>query len=159
MGAIKDLTELVTRLVDSVKDRKFAAELREVQRMIASLQSEQAEAHEQRIALMTENAQLKQKIAAFEQSTSQTQQRSTQTEGQLDEIATKMLVLIANTNTNMTPQAVIQFLRLPTAKGEYHFDQLLKRKFVHSHGGQMGVGFFYHATAAGREYLAKAGLL
>jgi hypothetical protein len=40
MGAIKDLVGLVTQLTDSVKDRKFASELRNIQSMIGSIQSE-----------------------------------------------------------------------------------------------------------------------
>ena len=67
MGAIKDLVDLVTKLSDNVQDRKFAAELREIQRTIGNLQSEQAALHEQRIALMTENAELKQKVSMLEQ--------------------------------------------------------------------------------------------
>lgn len=66
MGAIKDLVDLVGRLTDSVKDRKFAAELREIQRMIGGILSEHAELHESRIALMTENEKLKKKIPSFE---------------------------------------------------------------------------------------------
>jgi hypothetical protein len=67
MGAIKDLVGLVTQLTDSVKDRKFASELRNIQSMIGSIQSEHAQMHEQRIKLMTENAELKQKIISLEQ--------------------------------------------------------------------------------------------
>jgi hypothetical protein len=44
-----------SQLTDSVKDRKFASELRNIQSMIGSIQSEHAQMHEQRIKLMTEN--------------------------------------------------------------------------------------------------------
>jgi len=159
MGVIKDITDLVTRLINSVQDRKFAAELLEIQRMIGSLQSEQADLHEQRIALMTENAQLKQKIVALEQRVAQSQQRGTKPDDQLDEIAVEMLVFIANTTDDITEEDVIEHLRLPQAKGKYHFDQLLKREFVRTTRGQTGVGWFYDATPEGRDYLAKAGLL
>jgi len=46
MGAIKDLVDLVTQLNNSVEDRKFALELREIQKMIGGLQSEHADIHE-----------------------------------------------------------------------------------------------------------------
>lgn len=58
---IKDLVDLVGRLIESVQDRKFAAELREVQGMISGLLSEHAALHESRIALMNENQELKNK--------------------------------------------------------------------------------------------------
>jgi len=65
MGAVKDLVDLVTQLAGSVQDRKFAAELRGIQSMIGAIQSEHASLHEQRIVLMTENAELKQTIASL----------------------------------------------------------------------------------------------
>ena len=49
MGAVKDLVDLVTQLSNSIEDRKFAAELREIQSMIGGIQSEHAAMHEQRI--------------------------------------------------------------------------------------------------------------
>ncbi len=67
MGTIKDLVDLVTQLNSSVEDRKFAGELRQVQSMIGAIQSEHAEIHEQRIILMTENAELKQVIASLKE--------------------------------------------------------------------------------------------
>ena len=66
MGAVNYLADLVTKLSDSVQDRKFAAELREIQRIVESLMSEQAELHESRIELMTDNEKLKKKIPALE---------------------------------------------------------------------------------------------
>ncbi len=75
MGAIKDIVDLTTKLVDSVKDRKFAAELRELQRMIGGFQSEQAELHESRIALLSENAELKTKVSALQDSLTNCQQK------------------------------------------------------------------------------------
>jgi septal ring factor EnvC (AmiA/AmiB activator) len=67
VGAVKDLVDLVTQLSNSIQDRKFAAELRQIQIMIGSILSELAEIHEQRIALPTENAKLKHKIATLNQ--------------------------------------------------------------------------------------------
>lgn len=59
MGVLVDLAKLVTQLLDSVQDRKFAAELREIQRMIGSLQLEHAALHEQNLNLRTENMNLR----------------------------------------------------------------------------------------------------
>lgn len=159
MGAIKDLTDLVARLVESVQDRKFAAELREVQRMIGSIQSEQAAMHEQRMTLITENADLKQKIAALEQRLEQAQPRGSQTHEQLDEISEKMLLLVANTTDNITKDDLIQHVNLPRAKACYYFDQLLNRKFVRKAGGNLDVGWYYAATPEGREYLVRRDLI
>ena len=78
MSALTDLVTLVSRLTDSVKDRKAATELREIQRMIASLQTEQASSHESRIALMTENAELKQYVATFKLRVAEVESRHVQ---------------------------------------------------------------------------------
>ena len=78
----------------------------------------------------------------------------------LQDESEKMLVLIANDTTGkVTSKIVIHHLGLSQAKGDYFFDQLLTDKLVDTSSGQMGIGWFYHATKAGREYLAKHGLL
>ena len=59
MGALKDIIDLVTQLSTSVTDRKFAAELRDIQSMIRAHQSAHVTLHEQRISLLTENAKIK----------------------------------------------------------------------------------------------------
>ena len=76
MGAIKDLVDLVTRLSESVQDRKFAGELRQIQGMIGGILSEHAELHESRIALMTDNEKLKKQIPALEARIAQLQKEN-----------------------------------------------------------------------------------
>ncbi len=66
MGTIKDLVDLVTQLSTSIADRKVAAELREVQNLALTLQSEQAALHEANIALREERQELKDKIRSLE---------------------------------------------------------------------------------------------
>jgi hypothetical protein len=85
MGAIKDLTDLTVKLIDSAKDRKFAGELREIQRMVAALQSEHADIHEKRIALMAENAELKQRIGTLQTELAASRQKLTAQQQQADE--------------------------------------------------------------------------
>jgi predicted nuclease with TOPRIM domain len=106
MGAIKDLVGLVTQLTDSVKDRKFASELRNIQSMIGSIQSEHAQMHEQRIKLMTENAELKQKIISLEQEILDIKQGITASNNQSISKTTneeeKILLLLSETETDKT---------------------------------------------------------
>jgi hypothetical protein len=66
MGTIKDLVDLVTQLLNSVKDRKIAEELREIQTQASILQSDQASLHEANMKLREENLELKDKIRSFE---------------------------------------------------------------------------------------------
>ena len=159
MGTISDLTMLVTKLVDRIKDRKAAADLREIQQMIAALQSEQAKLHENNIELRAENMNLREQNLSLQQQLSQGKHSQEQPDGELDEIATKMLVVIANTRRDLTRDMIIQQLGLSKAKGEYHFDQIYKRKLAEATHGQMGVGMFWGTTEEGREYLASHNLL
>lgn len=133
-GITKDVIDLMEK-----KLTLLTGELDASQRKVAGL--------EQTVTrLEIENSQLRSQL------------RNPQADG-LDEIASKMLVMIANSTDRITKRDVIGELRLPQAKGDYHFVQLIKLKFIQSFSGQIGVGAFYDATPAGREYLAQAGLL
>lgn len=159
MGAIKDLVDLVTQLTNNVQDRKFAAELREIQKMIADIQTEHAALHEQRIELMTENAELKQTIASLKEEIANSSiQESTHT-NRIPEQAEKMLIFLASTRDRTTKDDAIHHAGLSTAKGDYFFDMLLKNEYVVRTSGQIGVGWFYAATSEGRKYLAENELL
>lgn len=117
---------------------------------VASLEQENA-------ALLRQNRQLKVENENFKKQPQIAQPAS----DELDEICSKMLVTLANYNgrDGITNHELIQHLGLQKAKGDYHFDQLVKRKFVHTSSGVMGRGMFYHVTSAGRDYMAKKGLL
>lgn len=66
MGTIKDLVDLATQLVISVEDRKIASELREIQTLALTLQSEQASLHAANIKLREEKIELSDKIRSLE---------------------------------------------------------------------------------------------
>lgn len=66
MGTIKDLVDLATQLSTSISDRKIAAELREIQNLALTLQSEQASLHEANMALREERQELKDEIRSLE---------------------------------------------------------------------------------------------
>lgn len=177
MGAIKDIVDLCIQLRNENRDGKISAALSEIQSLTLALQSEQAAIVEKNVQLVTDNLQLKQKLLELEASHLETiaalQQRhreeiariaSTHSRpkvDQLNEIETKMLVALANQpdHNPMTDEELIQRLGLAKAKGDYHFDQLRKRKFVATGGGQMGRGMFWFVTDSGRDYMAQAGLL
>ena len=66
MGTIKDLVDLATQLVNSVEDRKIAAELRGIQTLALTLQSDQASLHEANMKLREEKIELSDKIRSLE---------------------------------------------------------------------------------------------
>jgi hypothetical protein len=159
MGAIKDLTDLVIRLLEKADDRKFAAELREVQKMIASIQSEHAAIHEQRIALMSENADLKQQIANLKQQLVELKGIQHRPDGdvRLETTAEKILLAVAHSLDAVSRDQFVPELQLPLPKVHRYFDQLSERGLVIQVSADGPL--LYEATPEGRAYLDRAGLL
>lgn len=67
---------LVSKLVESIQDRKFAAEMREVQKMVATVNAEHFELNNSKLQLIAENTQLKQRVASLEQSITDAQKQN-----------------------------------------------------------------------------------
>lgn len=68
MSTIKDIIDLTTQLSKSVKDRKFAAEISQIQSLISTVQLENA-------SLMSENLELQKKIFELEKNISNLKDR------------------------------------------------------------------------------------
>jgi hypothetical protein len=66
MGNIKDIIDLTTQLANSVKDRKIASDLNDIQQLILALQSEQADLHEKNIKLREDKLDLNDRIQKLE---------------------------------------------------------------------------------------------
>ena len=77
----------------------------------------------------------------------------------LDEQAIKMLVALANKQDATTSEALAARLGLPPAKGGFHFDQLVTRRFVIQRACSPDGDPVWEATASGRSYLAQKRLL
>jgi regulator of replication initiation timing len=136
----------------------------------AGLSKDVIDLMEKKLALLTtELDDTRQKIAALEREKAQLKAEIDQLRKQLERLqpgtdalpaeSERMLVVFASSSRGITSDHVIQQLGFSQAQGDYYFDQLLKRKFVHASSGQMGVGWFYYATPEGRDYLARHGLL
>jgi cell division protein FtsB len=150
MAAMTDLAARVKGLVGSFSHKKFAEELEEVQRMMESLQAEQAALHEQNVKLTAENAQLKQALAALEQGTKLPAEPNAQPSKALDEIAEKILIDISN---NETPkESIVTYFQLTKAKGDYYFDLLTTRNFIRVKY-MLDDDVYFVATPEGMDYL------
>ena len=162
MGAIKDLVDLVTKLSDSVQDRKFAAELREIQRMVGSLMSEQAELHESRIELMTDNEKLKKKIPTLEARISDLEQENLKlldpphTEPPSEQDIALMRQLV-NPNSKVLASGLSKTLNLSSALLDYKADLLRSAGFILVHMG--GYEKSYSLSKKGQKFLFEKGLL
>jgi ankyrin repeat protein len=87
-----------------------------------------------------------------------TQQRPSD---QLDEIETKMLILMANSGEELTKDTIIKRLGIDKSSGEYHFNQLFERDFIciTRVSTRMGGSATWGVTEEGRKYLASHNLL
>ena len=164
MGAIKDLVDLVTQLNNSVEDRKFAGELREIQRMIGTIQSEHAEIHEQRIQLMTENAELKQVIAslkeevtALKQQKEQAKHQQTSPEQDISKEEEQILLLLAKTK-KATAQQIAHQLQYDLTKTEYWLEHLRDNDMIYF-SLVINQPTAYYLVQGGRKYLIENGLI
>jgi len=160
MGAVKDLVDLVAKLNDSVQDRKFAAELREIQRMIGSIQSEHAALHEQRISLMTKNSELKQQIASLHRQLAELKQKPAQASSELSSETEALLKVFFDEARELDVDFLSSALSLEPSVAEYHMDILQKNKMISQTREKtqvMGItsqaGF--SIMPKGREYIMK----
>lgn len=164
MGAIKDLVDLVTQLSSSVEDRKFAAELRQIQGMIGGIQSEHAAIHEKRIELMTENANLRQTISSLEQKISELQREITNIRNipadksdKLPDEAERILRFLAK-NEDLSFGLIALGISLDRVRTQYWLEDLSDKEFVYS-SLIMEDETTYFLAQKGREYLIKRNLI
>ena len=164
MGTIKDLVDLVTQLSDSVKDRKFASELRQIQSMIGSIQSEHAAIHEQRIELMSENAELKQTISSLHQEITllkqeiiDLQNKKPEPGDKLPEEAEKILVFFTK-YSDVTVDHIAHHLSFDLTKTEYWLDLLSDKNMVYASHSVMSPTS-YSISPEGRKFLVINNLI
>ena len=164
MGTIKDLVDLTNQLTTSVKDRKFARELRQIQSMIGELQSEHAIIHEQRINLMTENAELKQtntnlqnKINELQQILNELQNPTTNQPDTLPEEAIKILVFISK-NEYATALKTSLALNIDYNRTKYWLEELENQDKITA-PRCIGEEESYSIIQKGRKYLIENDLI
>lgn len=157
MGAVKDLVDLVTQLSNSIQDRKFATELRQIQSMIGKILSEHAEIHEQRIALLTENAELKQIVASLKQKIgelehqSQSINMSENTNTKLHHEAESILMHLTK-YTDIPAYQIARSLSLDLTRTEHWIDELEKSEMIYG-SFDMESDTTYSLKSKGRKYL------
>lgn len=156
MGTIKDLVDLVTQLSSSVQDRKFAAELRQIQSMIGSIQSEHATIYEQNFKLKTENSELKQQLSALQIHVSAPQEQAVKDTEDLGEEPTKV-ILFVSTNKGATSDRIAWGTQLNLVRAEHWLDELEEKELVYRHLF-MGSPSTYSLSSLGRKYLVAHGL-
>jgi chromosome segregation ATPase len=162
MGAIKDLVDLVTQLNNSVDDRKFAGELREIQGMIGNIQSEHADSHEKRIELMTENSELKQVIVSLkEEITTLKQQKEMASHPKNSKSITteeENILLLLTKAKEATAHQIANQLSYDLTKTEYWLERLCDNEMIYF-PLIMNQTTSYLLNQGGREYLVENNLI
>ena len=159
MGTLKDIVDLGTQLADKIKDRKSAAELREIIKMVGGMQFSHLALIDESLALKAENAELKKQVSALKRQQAEQDESGVGLVYRLPKQSEKMLAFIANLpQREITKDDLIGRFGFKPAKGGYYFDQLVKHGLIHSGGGHVGIGMMYVATPDGREYLNRFSL-
>lgn len=78
MSAIKDIMDLVTQLRNSVQDRKFAAEITQIQSLVSAVQLENSSTISENLDLKTENFELKNENSILGQRISDLEKRKSE---------------------------------------------------------------------------------
>jgi regulator of replication initiation timing len=159
MTAIKDIVDLIADLKKRVENRKFLADLRQIESNVSKLHLANAGLVESNQALKAENTELKAKIAMCEKQMVEAKASRTQLMADLDEMSEKMLLVMAKSSECITKDEAIRILGLEKARGEYCLDQLAAREFIRYSRFSAGERIPYYVTPAGREYLMKRGLI
>ncbi len=164
MGTVKGLVDLVTQLIGSVQDRKFAAELREIQGMIGAIQSEHAELHEQRIALMTENAELKNTIVILKEEIAALKAQKELSSSPGVDVSKKLsaeaesILLFLTKHTEAFAEQISSGISLELVKTEYWIEVLSEKDMI-TFSIAMNQPSYYYLAQGGREYLIRNQLI
>jgi hypothetical protein len=156
MGTIKDLTDLVTQYIESVDDRKFAGELREIQKMIILLQREQASLQEQNSKLQAENIQLQKQIDAA--SATDKKIVTTKSIDITDEIL-NVLHLCSQYEDGASAGMIQSQFQISNAKAELIIGKLHGAELIDYGSLIMGQDLRYSPTQEGLELLDQNGLI
>jgi hypothetical protein len=175
MGNIKDIIDLAKDLESRAKDRKDIDTLREIISLTQSIQASDTAIQEKYLGVLNENHQVK--IALEDQKRIHTQEIATLNENHRAELAKiaaenmpskaheledgckEILIALANFSGSLTRSDVLQQLGIPKVQGDYWFDQLKNLHFVVFGPIGSASGLPVHVSPAGRDYLAKSGLL
>lgn len=137
MGAIKDVVDLATQLSESVQDRKFAADLMQIIRLINTIQSEQAALTENNIQLMSDKAALERRIHGLESDISRLEKEisdlnkvSSDEVVRITEKAFDILQMLFEAHNGLSKEEIANGVHLSLGEAAYHFDILKRHKFV-----------------------------
>jgi len=98
MSAIKDIHDLIDKLINSVKDRQFAAEILKIQSLVSTVQSENVATQEKLGNCLSANIELKQKISELEKENATLKDTHAQEIASLKENHEKEIANLTNKN-------------------------------------------------------------
>jgi hypothetical protein len=159
ISIITALHGLAEKLVKNIKSGQDATKAQEILRLVGELQSEFFALQSHIIKIESENFQLKHKASPLQPTNPPKQDDNKNVVVDLDDVSTKILQAIANSQDGALKENVFADFGLSVGRGNFIFDNLTGHKIIEVGRMIMGVGAFYFATPKGREYLNQKGLL
>ena len=157
MGAIKDVVDLTEKLLNRVKNREFANDVKNILSLIMAVQRDQIETEDRNRKLAEENTQLKIRIAELEkvEKTSVTRGRDKPSRMSGEEI--KLLQALAHIE-NQNAVRLSQEIGASVQKTKYYLNKLVEKNLAII-AMVSSEDLTYNLTEEGRAWLAEADLL
>ena len=160
MGTLKDVVDLTKELVERTQNREFAADLREIQTMIAAIGSENAELIERNIQLTKKNEELKrtadslkEKVETLEQQVDSSHPTNSNPIKTLSAEEEQILKCLAEYE-ELSSEAISGVISIGGVKTRYWLDKLKDRRMI-SQALAIGQPPTYYLARDGRDYLVE----
>jgi hypothetical protein len=151
---------LAEKLVTNIKSGQDAAKAQEILRLVGELQTEFFALQSRILKLEAENFQLKQKASPLQPTNPPKQDDNKNVVVDLDEISTKILQVVANSQGGAQKEELFAHFSLSVGRGDFVFEGLTGHEFIEIGRFNLGGGgAYYFATTKGRAYLNNKGLL
>lgn len=155
---IKILLDLVSKLNDSTKERRDAANTKEILGFVIAVQKEQSELQEQLQSKDRENIELRQRLAALEVAAGSELTAEPKVALEMDGLAIRILQLLSQgRKQSQAPRELAKALAMTEVRAHHYADTLLRAGYLYAQQWTNGA-VEYELSEAGREFLVAHNL-
>lgn len=158
ISKIRTLLDLVSRLVDSMKERRDVANAKEILTLVVAVQQDQSELQEQLQSKEREIGELKQRLALLEVAAGSEPTAEQKVALETDELAVRILQLLSQgRKRSQAPRELAKALTITEVRARHHADTLLRAGYLDVQRWTNGA-VEYELSEAGREFVVAHNL-
>ncbi len=149
---------LATKLVESVQDRKAAADAKEILKLVNSLNGEHFELQRQILKVEEENSKLKQRLVTLENQQVGNKPEEEDEVVALDDVSIRLMQRLANPRYSVQlPHDLASHLGVSVTRARHYADGLVSGGYLYNH--RFGNGAVkYQLSEKARAFLVKHNL-